>query len=451
MNAQLSSNGVDWFAQTLERNQERARPAQPTVFDLTRNIAQQRLPDLTAPHRRQEDWRYTDLSELYKKIFSRPDPVTSSHSANHTYDDWVYTREESYRLVFENGQFVAGLSDCISTDKVFIGNLNQLPESFNDEITRLLSARQAFADDAFSEMNRALMQDGLLIYVKANYALDKPVEVVYLNSPGAKQLLIQPRNLVVLESGSTLKLIQLYTGVDSAQQGGYFFNGLTQLELGENAQLSHFHLQRENNAAFHISRVAVNQQTGSVYDALNLCTGAHWSRTDINARFNGEYARSTINGLYSVNEAQYNDIHLDVQHLNANCQSEQQFKGLLLGAGRAVFDGRILVAKDAQKTDARLSNKNLMLAENAEIDTKPQLEIYADDVKCSHGTTVGKIDPAQLFYLRSRGIQEKDALRMLCMGFAHELIAAIDDERLHAFMHRQMTALFGQSPVVGDE
>jgi Fe-S cluster assembly protein SufD len=242
-----------------------------------------------------------------------------------------------------------------------------------------------------------------------------------------------------LQPGSSLKLLERYTSADHSE---YFFNGLTQIELCSDARLSHHRLQQESRNAFHLCRVALNQHGGSEYNALNLSTGAHWSRTDINARFSGEHARSTISGLYSLNDGQYNDIHLDVQHLKPNCQSKQEFKGILLGKGRAVFDGRILVEKDAQKTDAQLSNKNLVMADDAEIDTKPQLEIYADDVKCSHGTTVGKLDQNQLFYLRSRGINENDATRMLCLGFADQLISNIDDQALHDFIHQHIVGLF---------
>ncbi len=190
------------------------------------------------------------------------------------------------------------------------------------------------------------------------------------------------------------------------------------------------------------------QDTASEYRGINVSTGGAWSRTDINARFDGEHASCELDGLYTVGKQQYTDYHLDVQHSLPHCRSREDFKGIVYGKGRAVFDGNILVEKDAQKTDAQLSNKNLLLSENAEVDTKPQLVIHADDVKCSHGTTVGRLDPNQLFYLRSRGIDEHEARKMICLGFAEQVLSHVEDAAVHDFLHAQIAAIFNQREVL---
>ncbi|MEJ2399566.1 MAG: SufD family Fe-S cluster assembly protein [Gammaproteobacteria bacterium] len=178
-----------------------------------------------------------------------------------------------------------------------------------------------------------------------------------------------------------------------------------------------------------------------------MASGGGWNRTDVNVDFAGTQANCELQGLYTAGSGQYTDIHLDVQHSLPACRSRENYRGIVHGKGRAVFDGRIVVAKDAQGSDASLSNRNLLLSENAEIDTKPQLEIYADDVKCAHGTTVGRLDPQQVFYLRSRGIPEPEARRMLCMGFAEQILATVEDERLHKFMLKEVTDKLQQQEV----
>ena len=203
----------------------------------------------------------------------------------------------------------------------------------------------------------------------------------------------------------------------------------------------------ECNNAHHFSFVAVNQATASEYHAVNLAAGSAWSRTEISTHFSGEHAICELDGLYIVGDNQYTDFHLDIRHNLPNCRSRENFTGIVHGHGHAVFDGRILVEKDAQKTDAQLSNKNLLLVENAEIDTKPQLEIYADDVKCSHGTTVGKIDPNHLFYLRSRGINKEQAYRMLCIGFAEQVLEQVKDVHMQEFIHAHIANIFSQQEV----
>ncbi len=226
-------------------------------------------------------------------------------------------------------------------------------------------------------------------------------------------------------------------------QSLYFQNNLTEIVLGAGAALSHYRMQDESRSAYHLGSINLSQQQASRYHGTSLTFGGRWSRTEYNACFRQEDAECVLNGLYTVGDRQLNDVHLDVRHSVPGCTSREQFKGVLYGKGRAVFDGRILVEKQAQRSDAVLTNDNLVLCRDAEVDTKPQLEIHADDVSCSHGTTVGQLDPQQMFYLRSRGIDVPTARNMLCLGFAGEILDTIDVPVLRDLAAKRLVDMLG--------
>jgi Fe-S cluster assembly protein SufD len=279
----------------------------------------------------------------------------------------------------------------------------------------------------FTAINTALINDGLFLHIPREVRLEAPIEVFWLNSASDAPLLAQPRNLVILEPGAHAVLIEHHL---PGRGSHYFHNAITEIVLDPGARLSHYRVQDESSHAWHMSNLALDQGSDSHYHGITLAFGGRLARTEYNARFTAEGAQCTLRGLYTVGDDQLQDFHLDVQHDVPRCASREQFKGLLYGKGRAVFDGRILVAPDAQKSDAELTNDNLLLTRNAEVDTKPQLEIYADDVKASHGTTVGQLEQEQVFYLRARGIPEQRAVHMLCEGFAAEIVEHIEVELL---------------------
>jgi Fe-S cluster assembly protein SufD len=247
----------------------------------------------------------------------------------------------------------------------------------------------------------------------------------------------QPRHVIALGDGARGALIERYV---SLGRSIYCTNSVLEISLGADAVLEHQRVQDESPNAFHITGLYLSQGRGSAYRGVNLGLGSAWARTDLVVRFAGENAECDLQGLYLAGDQQLMDYHLDVDHRVPGCTSREGFKGILYGKGRAVFDGRVHVAKDAQKTDAAMSNRNLLLSEGAEVDAKPQLEINADDVKCSHGTTVGQIEPEMLFYLRSRGISAAIARRMLCIGFAGEILDRVKPQALRD----QVTDLVGE-------
>jgi Fe-S cluster assembly protein SufD len=401
-------------------------------------MAGNQLQTIDLPNRKQEAWRYTDLTRLYQQMFVAADALPSAVA----FDDWVYAQDSAYRLVLVNGRFDPQLSYLPENEAVTLVAISQLNDGQRAFCQDYLAHSHEFNQDAFDELNRAITHDGYLLQVAANTRVDHPIEVLYLNQPGERSALAATRSLIVLESGAEATVLEHFTGDHDTV---YFHNGLTRVELKNNARLTHHRLQDDSRKAYHLHRVYLSQQASSHYQGFSLSSGADWSRADSVVNLDGEGAECHLRGIYTITDRQYNDMHLDVRHLKPHCRSSERFNGVLAGAGRAVFDGRILIEQDAQKSDAALSNRNLLLAESAEIDTKPQLEIYADDVKASHGTTVGRIDPDQLFYCKARGISEDKAMHLLCLGFAEQVTRDIEDEALLAAVHQRIDGVLDKA------
>jgi len=397
---QLGGRGLDW----LER---------------WRGHAAEQFETLGFPTRKHEAWRYTSLDALLGQSFA---PVTEPFTAldDPDIDGLVSADGDSYLLVIANGRLVPGLSRLHGLPAgVRVQSLHEALASDPQRLADWLGRAAGEPRHAFSALNSALLNDGLFVHVQAGCTVDKPIEVLFLSLALDDDILAQPRSLVVLGAGASATLVERYA---SSGTSVYFNNALVEVLLDRHARLQHYRVQDESVNAYHVSALHVRQAGESHYAGTSLALGGAWSRTDCNVDFEAGGARSELRGLYLVGDRRFADFHLDVRHSVPDCASREQFKGVVLGRGRAVFDGRILVERDAQRSDAHLSNANLLLSRNAEVDTKPQLEIYADDVKCSHGTSVGQLDPQQLFYLRSRGIAEADARKMLCLGFAAEVL-----------------------------
>jgi len=438
MNAQTANNR--WFEDMVDA--VNLPDSSVPWLQASRQQAKDNISTLDMPARKQETWRYSNVDELFKHRYRYYDEQFTALDDDDI-DAWVYAEEDSHRLVFANGRCVPALSNISRLpDNIVIGSLRAIMSTDPELVNHYLAHNTWAHNDRFNELNRALLNDGLFIHVPENVVVEKPIEVVYLNISHDEQTLSAPRSVVALQTGAQATLIERYTSLGDTD---YFFNGITEVYLQPSARLRHYRLQGESRQAHHLSRVALSQASASEYKGINVAMGGSWSRTDIYAHIEGEHARCELDGLYLVGDKQQTDYHLDVQHKQPHSVSRENFRGIIHGKGRAVFDGRILVNKAAQKTDAQLSNKNLLMVENAEVDTKPQLEIYADDVKCSHGTTVGRIDPNQLFYLRSRGIAEQKARMMLCAGFAEQILAEIEDRPVYEFIQTEITKVFSEA------
>jgi Fe-S cluster assembly protein SufD len=327
---------------------------------------------------------------------------------------------------------------------VRIGSLQALLESDADALEDVLTRLAAEGSHLFAALNTAAMQDGLVVMLEPGAVLERPIEVLHLSIGMDEPRVAQPRHLIRLGDGAQAEVIERYASLGEAL---YCTNSVLEIALGRDALLKHARLQQESPNAFHITGLYLSQAANSRYAGVNIGLGGIWARTDLVTRFSGEHAECDLQGLYLAGDKQLIDYHMDVRHGLPHCSSRERFKGILYGKGRAVFDGLVYVARDAQKTDAEMSNRNLILSPNAEVDTKPQLEIYADDVKCSHGTTVGQIEPEMLFYLRSRGISASIARRMLCLGFAGEIIEALGSEALRDYVTEQVGERLERAPL----
>lgn len=430
-----------WFDSLVDANSVIASGMKDSHFFEVQDQAQSSLSSINIPHRKQEAWRYTNLKSLYKHQFISAG-TTQTQPMVKAFDDWIYSTSESYRLVMMNGQLSADLSSLPSPSAdITISGLNQINEKQHKLVSTFFAEKNAFSDDVFDVLNRALIQDGFLIHIGKGVVLDKPIEILHLVNAGDRQMLVQPRSVVLLESSASARIVERFTGFN---QDSYFHNSLLRIQLEDNSELQHVRLQQESSLSHHLSRLLVQQQRDSRYRLMNIATGAQWGRSDIHVKLQGNQAECTMQGVYTVTGEQYNDVHLDVSHLAPHCRSELNFNGILQGAGRGVFDGRILVDKQAQKTDSQMTNHNLMLSEMAEIDTKPLLEIYADDVKCSHGATVGSIDPEQLFYCQSRGLSRQQAVRLLCEGFANRIMENLSDPQVLEYAQNTVIDLLQQ-------
>ena len=399
----------------------------PDWLEDQRHDALQRLRHQPLPSMKDEAWRYTSLKSLLDQQFRRSSESITA-LVQEDVEDVLIPGLDSHRVVLVNGRFCAELSklDDLPPGAQIRGLAEQLrnePAALRERVNQGTRGETRL----FTALNTAALDDGVVVLVGSGVLLERPIELIHLSLGLDDPRVAQPRQLIELGAGANATLIERYLSLGESL---YCTNSVAELSLGPDASLRHQRIQMESPNAFHIAGLYLHQGAGSRYQGVNIALGGRWARTELSVSFGGGHAECDLLGLYLAGDGQLTDFHLDVNHSLPNCTSRETFKGILYGKGRAVFDGLVYVAQDAQKTDAAMSNRNLMLSEQAEVDTKPQLEINADDVKCSHGTTVGQIEPEMLFYLRSRGISAALARRMLCLGFAGEIIDTLGSEAL---------------------
>ncbi len=372
------------------------------------------------PTTRDEDWKYTSLRDIDKQRFVPATGAAAIPSAQ-TMDAAAIDGLDAIRLVFVDGFFVESLSHAGRLpDGVTVGSLASALADGGEQLQPHLAQVADTAMHRFAALNTAFVSDGAWLHVAAGVELDKPVYLLFLSSHAEARQLIQPRVLVVAERQAKLGLIEHYA---DPHNSGAFTNVVTEISAGEGAQVEHYLLQEHGDAGYHIGSVHVAQQADSRYVSHNVNLGGALVRHDIHARMLGQGANAVLNGLFMVGDRQHLDNHTRVDHAVPHTGSDEYYKGVLYGKGRAVFNGKVVVHRDAQKTDAAQYNGNLLLSPMAEIDTKPELEIYADDVKCAHGATVGQLDEDALFYLRSRGLDAAAAREVLTFAFAGDVLA----------------------------
>lgn len=404
--------------------------AVPGWLDERRRAAMARFAHAGFPTSRQEEWRFTDVKPIARTAFRRAVAAPAPDVAVH---DYVVGGADQWLAVFVNGHFVPVLSSLRDLPAgVRVGSLRRATDADGDLVEPHLAQRLEAAHNPFAALNTAFIHDGGFLYVPRGIVLPHTVHFLFLTTPsgdGAAQV-THPRNLFVLEQGARASVVESYAAAPSAAE--YWTNAVTEVVVGENATLDTYRVQREGAAAFHTAATHAVQGRSSNFSLLTFSFGGSLSRHDIHAVLAGEGADATLDGLSMLRGKQHVDYHTTLEHAQPNCTSWEYFNGVFDDRSRGVFNGRIIVRPGAQKTDAKQTNNNLLLSDHARADSQPQLEIYADDVKCTHGATLGPIDDEHMFYLQSRGLSTDDARAMLTYGFGSEILHAVkaDDVRI---------------------
>lgn len=402
------------------------RESSPTAawLELVRSSALDRFEQLGFPSVKEEDWKYTNLASLAKEEFV---PVTSGYGEVREVDRLAYPETAETNLVVVDGFLREDLSSKTGLgDVVAVDLLSAVEDARYNKLVRKYLARNAgYHNNGLTALNTAFLQSGVFLWIPKNVKLDGPLQITFVaKAPNRANF---PRLLVVAEENSSATLIESFVSSDGIT---YFTNAIAEIVLKDGAQLEHYRLQRESNNAYHVSTTSAELGRASRYDTTSINLGAQLARHDISVVMDHEGAETSVDGLYMAGSNQHTDTHSVIDHKQPHCTSHQLYKGILDGNGRAVFNGKIFVREGAQKTDAQQTNKNLLLSEKARVDTKPQLEIYADDVKCAHGAAVGQIDQEALFYLETRGISPELGRSLLTYGFAEEVIGKIKIESI---------------------
>ncbi len=379
----------------------------------------ERFAEMGFPNRRMEDWRFTSVSPIAETVFT---PAAAPASLGMTaVRPWTFPG--LHRLVFVDGFLEPRLSDLAGLPPgVTVGGLDEALTASPEVVDEHLARHASFEDNSFVALNTALFTGGAFVHVPRGVVAERPVQLLFLSSAPERPTVTWPRVLVVAEEATQLTLVETYAGLGD---GVYFTCPVTEIVVGEGAVVNHVRLQREGRGAYHMATQQLHQGRSGAFSSHNVSLGGRLVRTDVNAELAGEGGVTVLNGLYLAGGEQHVDTHMRVEHAVPQCESHELYKGILDGRASAVFNGLIRVHPGAQKTNAKQSNRNLLLSREAVANSNPQLEIFADDVKCTHGSTVGQLDDDAIFYLRSRGISREAATSILTYAFASEVVGRI--------------------------
>jgi Fe-S cluster assembly protein SufD len=428
-------NGIDNHL----ANFEQVNGSVPAWLTTLRRGALQRFADQGFPSTRLEDWKYTDVAPIAKLSFrlttglpARVGPEVIEAASFGA----------ASRLVFVNGRYLPALS---STDTLPAGaRVTSLAHVLarEPELIEAHLARYANAGHGFTALNTAFIQDGAVVYLPKRTVMPEPIHLLFMAQPDGAPVVSHPRILVIAGEESRATVVETYVG---AGGGAYFTNAVTEIVLGAHADIAHYKLQCESEQAFHVATIEAHQGAGSRLRSYAVSLGGALVRSDINTRLDAEGCECSLDGLYMLTGTQHADHHTSIDHRQPRCTSRELYKGVLDGKSSGVFNGKVYVRPHAQHSDAGQVNKNLLLSDDARIDTKPQLEIFADDVKCSHGATIGRLDDDALFYLRARGIDAAAARSLLITAFANELIGRMPAAPVRAQLEQRMWSRFHET------
>ena len=404
------------YLETLLAGQPQLRASPLASINALRAQAVSRLNVLTVPTLRDEEWRFTDISPLTGLSFQPVRSATDLHAAD---IEQFYLEDATTRLVFVDGVYAPQLSSTLTDCGVMVANLSAADTAQAATIETHIGHHAAFSDNVFAALNTAFLQDVAVILVPRNVALATTVHLLFIATQ--TEVASYPRCLLVAESGSSMTLVEDYVAL---QDEAYFINPVTEIALADQAHVKHIRVQRDSVKAFHISNCAVSLGRSSNYQSVSVALGAQISRYNLNVLL-AEGAECAIDGLALIADCQLADTHTAIDHAQPHGMSRQLHKCIVGGSAHAVFNGKVMVRQGAQRTDSIQSSRNLLLTGKAHVDTKPQLEIFADDVKCAHGATIGQLDSDEVFYLKSRGLSDSVARNLLTYAFGAEVIDRI--------------------------
>lgn len=440
------------FRASFDRFAERLAESDAPWLRRLRTAAMARFAEKGFPTTREEAWRKTSVARIARTAFRPADGHAPDAEALSTLGLPAF---RGLRAVFVNGRFSAGLSALAEAPKgLEVLSLRDVLRRQPGRLEPLVERVVGQSGHVFADLNTAFLEDGAAVFVAPGVGLAEPIHLVYLSvpperseveGPGSEPTVSFPRTLVVAGRGSEARIVETYAGPDGR---AYFTDAVTEVLVEDGASVDHYKLQREGEAAFHVATLAVRQGRDARFSDHAISLGAALARNDVAVLFAGEGGECTLDGLFFADGERHTDTHTRIDHAVPHCASRELYKGILDGSARGVFDGLIVVRPGAQKTDAWQTNKNLLLSRQALVDSTPRLEILADDVKCRHGSTTGQLDPAALFYLRSRGIAEAAARALLTYAFASDLVHRIRVEPLRAAVEAYLRSRLPGAPEI---
>ena len=383
------------------------------------------------PTKKLESWKYTSLKRTLKydyKLFPSQKDIIDFKDIQ----DYLINDIESYKIVFVNGKYYSNLSEtthegmdiCILSSALTQSKYDLIIENYFDKISK---------KDGITSLNTAFSHEGAYIHIPKNIQVDKPIQILHFSTGENESLMFQPRNLIVVDENSQVEIIERYQSITN---NNVLVNSVSEIYVNKKSNVKHYKIQNDKKSSSLIDNTFVSQEHSSSYNLHTFSFGGDLTRNNLNIFQNDQRIESTINGITIIDDEQHVDHNTLIHHKEPNCTSHQDYKGIYGGQSVGVFNGRVLVEKEAQKTNAFQANNNVLISDKASINTKPQLEIFADDVRCSHGCTIGQLDNNALFYLRSRGIPEKEATALMMFGFANKVLTSVQNQEIKSMINK---------------
>jgi Fe-S cluster assembly protein SufD len=437
-----ASESKELYLSEFKRYRSNGAAKNPTWLRQLREAAIASFQELGFPTTHDEDWKYTSLDSITSVTFQHGNGIAKTVAANDIFGV-ALADSACQRLIFINGRFFPELSSLRGLPAgVRVESIAETLRRDDGSLEPHLGRYARIREQAFVALNTAFTEDGAFVVVPKNCKLREPIHLIFVSIANGESVASHPRSLFIVEKGGEAQIVETYVGLGT---GSYFVNPVTELVGGEDTVIDHYRLQREGAKGSHIGTLEVQLSRNCNLAAHAITLGGALVRNDVHAVLNGEGSECHLDGLYVLAGKQHVDNSTEIEHIKPKATSLELYKGILSGSARGVFNGKILVHKDAQKTNARQTNKNLLLSADAMVNTKPQLEIYADDVKCSHGSTIGQLDRDALFYLRSRGLSRDDAQSLLSYAFASEVIGRVKIDSMRQKLDDYLLSKFGRN------